>query len=130
MNWTPTHEDPEVIAEMREEVRQALRRRECIQADRLNGEDALRRLLPIAQGDTGQSRRVALVLLGCYNGYRFPLDLTNLRSLDYNLMEDCLAVIRMDANCYQEVHTYFKNGSAIFEQLSSDWNAEKKGGEA
>lgn len=122
-----TNLDPEVSAAMAESFRQMLRRRECIQADRLNGEDALRRLLPIAQGNSGQSRRVALVLLGCYNGYRFPLDLTNLRSLDYNIMEDCLAVLRMDANCYQEVHTYFENGSAIFEQLASDWNAEKKG---
>lgn len=126
MNTTPTHEDPEVKAEMAEHFRQMLRLRECVAADRLNGEDALRRLLPVALGNSGQSRRVAAVLLGCYNGLRFPLDLTNLRSLDYQLMEDCLAVLRMDANCYQEVHTYFENGSQIFEQLASDWNLEKK----
>lgn len=45
-------------------------------------------------------------------------------------MEDCLAVLRMDANCYQEVHTYFENGGQIFEQLASDWNLEKKDGAA
>lgn len=126
MNTGPTHEDPEVKAEMAEHFRQRLRLRECVAADRLNGEDALRRLLPVALGNSGQSRRVASLLLGCYNGTRFPFDLTNLRSLDYTLMEDCLAVLRMDANCYQEVHTYFENGGQIFEQLANDWNQEKK----
>lgn len=100
----------------------------AILADRKAGEAALRRLLPIAQGDTGQSRRVAAVLLGCYNGLRFPLDLTNLRSLDYAILEDVLAVLRMDANAYQEVHCYFKNGGRIFEQLAKDWGFEKEGG--
>ena len=129
MNKPVIHENAHK-AEMDDYARRMNRLRDFIRSDRAEGEAALRRLLPIAQGDSGQSRRVALVLLGCYNGYRFPLDLTNLRSLDYNLMEDCLAVLRMDANPYQEVHTYFENGSAIFEQLASDWNAEKKGGAA
>lgn len=91
-----------------------------VKEDRIAGEAALRRLLPIALNDSGQSIRVAKLLLGCYNGYRFPFDLTNLRSLDYTIMNDCLAVLRMDANCYQEVHCYFENGGRIFEQLADD----------
>ncbi|MCU0988000.1 MAG: hypothetical protein MUE63_00030 [Xanthomonadales bacterium] len=86
--------------------------------DRIAGEKALRRLLPIALRDTGQSNRVARLLLGCYNGRRFPFDLNSLRSLDYEIMSDCLAVLRMDSNALQEVHCYFERGSAIFENLA------------
>lgn len=97
-----------------------------IKDDRVAGETALRRLLPIAQGNCGQSAKVARILLGLYNGHRFPLDLTNLRSLDYAIMEDVLAVLRMDANAYQEVHCYFDNGGRIFEKLADDWNLNEK----
>lgn len=86
-----------------------------------NGEAALRRLLPIATGNSGQSRQVAAVLLGCYNGARFPLDLTNLRSLDFPILEDALAVLRMEANALQKVHCYFERGGPIFEKLAEDW---------
>lgn len=101
-----------------------------IKRDREAGEAALRRLLPIAMGHTGQSRRVAAVLLGCYNGLRFPLDLTSLRSLDYPILDDVLAVLRMDANAYQEVHCYFENGGKVFEKLAEDWGFNKEGGAA
>lgn len=96
-------------------------------AAREAGEAALRRLLPIARHFTGQGERVARILLGLYNGRRFPLDLTNLRSLDDAILDDVLAVLRMDANAYQEVHRYFENGGAIFEQMAKDWGFEQKG---
>lgn len=99
-----------------------------IKRDREAGEAALRRLLPIAMRDTGQSRRVAAVLLGCYNGRRFPLELTDLRSLDYCLLDDVLAVLRMDANAWQEVHCYFENGGRIFEQMAEDWGFNTSAG--
>jgi hypothetical protein len=101
-----------------------------IKDDRVAGEAALRRLLPIAQGSTGQSERVARILLGCYNGIRFPLDLTNLRSLDYEIMEDVMAVLRMDANAYREVHCYFENGGKVFEKMAYDWGFSLKGSAA
>jgi hypothetical protein len=101
-----------------------------IKDDRVAGEAALRRLLPIAQGNCGQSVKVARILLGLYNGHRFPLDLTNLRSLDYPIMEDVMAVLRMDANAYQEVHRYFDHGGLIFEKLADDWGMNKEGGAA
>ena len=85
-----------------------------IKRDRETGEAALRRLLPIAHGHSGQCRSVAAVLLACYNGRRFPLNLTNLRSIDYAILDDVLAVLRMDANALQEVHCYFENGGQIF----------------
>ena len=130
MNTTSTHEDPEVKGTMSDVLSQLKVQRMRIKEARIDGEIALRRLLPVAMGNSGQSRRVACLLLGCYNGTRFPFDLTHLRSLDCALMDDCLAVLRMDANCYQEVHTYFENGGRIFEQLASDWNLEKLVGAA
>ncbi len=122
--------DLELEALMKEYSAKVREQRKKILEDRRLGEEALRRLLPIARRDTGQSRRVAAILLSLYNGHRFPLDMTNLRSLDYEIMEDCLAVIRMDSNAYQEVHNYFEDGGQIFEQLAEDWGFNKqKGGE-
>lgn len=86
------------------------------------GLEALRRLLPIARSDTGQSRIIAHFLLGLYNGFRFKFDLTDFRGLDRALFEDCLAVLRMDFQPAQEVHLYFENGGAIWEQMAKDWN--------
>lgn len=100
-----------------------------IKRDREAGEAALRRLLPIAQGNTGQCRSVAAILLACHNGRRFPLDLTNLRGLDYTILDDVMAVLRMDANAYQEVHCYFDHGGLVFEKLADDWGFNQKGGE-
>lgn len=91
------------------------------------GVAALKRLLPVAQGDTGQSRVIARFLLGCYNGMRFPFDLTDLRSLDYALFDDCMAVLKMDAQPSQEVHCYFDNGGEVFEQLAKDWGLSNDG---
>lgn len=86
------------------------------------GFEALQRLYITACSDTGQSRKVASLLLGLYNGDRFPFDLTDLRGLDDALFEDCMAVLRMDGRiCRQEVHDYFEKGSTKFERLASEW---------
>ena len=95
------------------------------QENREAGEAALKRLLPIAQRDTGQSGVVACFLLGLYNGERFPFDLTELRRLDRKIFEDCLAVLRMDWSPEKEVHRYFERGNEIFEQLAIDWDGNK-----
>ena len=72
--------------------------------------DALIRLWNVTQKhDAGTSggRRAALVLLGLYNGPRFPFDLTELRAMDTNIMEDALAVITEDGRrCQMEVHMW------------------------
>ena len=113
---------PEVIAAfaaMREEREQAERERPAVLSA---GMDALKRLLPIAQGNSDQCRYVASFLLGLYNGTRFPFDLTDFRSVDRKIFNDCLAVLKMDYSPQQEVHTYFPDGGCIFEQLAKDWN--------
>lgn len=96
-----------------------------IKSDRDAGEVVLRRLFQVAQGNSGQCEKVAKLLLGLYNGDRFPFDLTNLRGLDYAILEDCLTVLRMDANAFQEVHLYFQNGGQQFEQLAEDYGLNK-----
>lgn len=101
------------------DARQALR--PTIEAE---GIAALHRLLPIAQSDTGQSRRIAAFLLGLYNGDRFKFNLTDLRGLDYALHDDCLAVLRMDHSPSKEVHRYFDRGSELFENMARDWGLE------
>lgn len=86
------------------------------------GVAALHRLMTVAEGHSGQCRYVAQFLLGCYNGQRFPFDLTSLRALDYALFDDCLAVLKMDCQPKQEVHGYIDNGGVRFELLAKNWN--------
>lgn len=72
--------------------------------------DALIRLWNVTQrhdAGTSGARRAALVLLGLYNGPRFPFDLTELRAVDTNIQRDALAVISEDARrCQREVHSW------------------------
>ncbi|MDO5693665.1 MAG: hypothetical protein Q4G70_14525 [Pseudomonadota bacterium] len=82
---------------------------------------ALRRLYDVAQRDTGQSRVIARFLLGCYNGDRFPFDLTDFRIIDRALFDDCMAVLKMDRQPQQEVHCYFEQGGKNFEKMAKDW---------
>lgn len=88
---------------------------------RAAGIEALRRLLPVAQRCTGQSRIVGRFLLSLYNGNAFPFSLTDLRGLDSGLWDDCLAVLRLDRRPEQEVHEYIENGDQIWSQLKRAW---------
>lgn len=109
--------DAEASASLWEEVMRRQAERPMIEA---KGREALARLIKVAERDTGQSRKVAAFLLGCYNGTRFPFDLTDFRGLDFSLFDDCMTVLRMDYQPRQELHCYFKNGGALFERLAED----------
>ena len=86
------------------------------------GVAALHRLAKVALNDSGQCRFIARFLLGLYNGTRFPFDLTDLRAVDGNLFEDCMLVLRMDARFTEkEVHCYFTEGGALFEEMAARW---------
>lgn len=106
------------IAELRRKNEDRLAALPQIRAD---GVAALQRLLNVALGHSGQCKIVASFLLSCYNGNRFKFDLTDFRCLDHELFEDCLIVLRMDYKPAQEVHTYFKDGGRIWEQMAKDW---------
>lgn len=60
----------------------------------------------MAQRDHGGAQVVGKLLLGLYNGSRFPFDLTELRRLDEQTMHDVLAVILMDSQPAVEVHVH------------------------
>ena len=87
---------------------------------------ALKRLWQIANGGSGQCRYVASFLLGLYSGQRFPFDLTNLRALDTEIVQDCLTVLVMDASrSAAEVHSLLGVPSERFEQLAEDWGIKE-----
>ena len=85
------------------------------------GIQALARLVPVALRDSGQSRTVGRFLLGLYSGQDFPFTLTDLRSLDVGLFDDCIAVLRLDNVPELEVHEYLPKGQMIFNQLREYW---------
>lgn len=78
---------------------------------------ALQRLVPVAMNGTGQSRVVGRFMLGLYNGRGYPFDLTELRLLDGELFDDCLAVLRLDNSPEREVHEWLKDGDKVFAEL-------------
>ena len=88
---------------------------------RAKGEAALRRRVEVAHGHSGQCKVIAYFLLGCYNGLRFPFDLTDLRVSVQELRDDCMTVLKMDARPLQEVHCDFPNGGEQFEALADTW---------
>lgn len=83
--------------------------------------------------DTSGGRICARVLLGLYNGPRFPFDLTHLRGLDTPLSTAALAVITADATrCQMEVHEWLnritgrRDFGARFEHLAHTIRAPKR----
>lgn len=91
------------------------------QHDREQGLASLRHLYQMAQGHSGQCRYIARFLMGLYNGTRFPFDLTDLRCIDLDLFEHCMAVLRMDRQPEREVHAYFEDGGSKWENMGSNW---------
>ncbi|MBU0945351.1 MAG: hypothetical protein KJ804_12155 [Proteobacteria bacterium] len=83
--------------------------------------EAVKNLLPLAQGDTGGSRIAAMVLLSAYNGREFPLDITELCGLDLDHYFDAMIVIRGRVELQTEPQTLIKDGSRIFESLWQNW---------
>lgn len=70
-------------------------------------QDALAQIFELAMtcNDTGGGSTAARLLLGLYNGHRFPFALTDLRRLDHSNLEAALIVLLMDAYRFQaEVH--------------------------
>ena len=56
--------------------------------------------------DTGGGGTCGRLLLGIYNGTRFPFDLTDLRRLDDARHDAAMTVLRMDSRrTYAEIHT-------------------------
>lgn len=110
-----------VVARFAKQDREREEYERQLPAIRERGEAALRRLLPIAQGHSGQCRHVAAFLLSLYNGNRFKFDLTDLRCVDRAIFDDCIAVLQMDFQHLKEVHLYFPKGGQVWEDLAHQW---------
>lgn len=89
-------------------------------------------LTQVHQGTSG-ARAAAGVLLGLYNGIRFPFDLTDLRVLDEPHFEAAMAVIRCDGQrCHMEVHAWLNQLTGRhdfgmrFEHLAHEWRRKGK----
>jgi hypothetical protein len=109
-------QQPEAVNDFLQQIRELETERQAVTNA---GIPALLRLAKIAEGDTGQAATVRCLLLGLYNGYRFPFNLITLRGLDKALFDDCMAVLKLDARAArQEVHQYFDNGGALFEKFA------------
>lgn len=88
------------------------------------GIPALLRLVKVALSDTGQSQVCGRFLLGLYNGPCYRFDLTDLRRLDAVLFDDCMSVLRMDANPVREIHNLIEDGDVVFRRLRMYWATE------
>jgi hypothetical protein len=64
---------------------------------------------------TGQTIRIARFLGAIYNGYEYSFDLIDLRALDDELANACLAYLNYDRLGIDEVHVHLKGGG---EQLN------------
>lgn len=90
--------------------------------DKDAGIDSLATLLDVAQCDAGQAWVIARFLAGLYKGDDFPFDLTELRRLDEDLFEHCMAVLRLDHRPAAEIHNYFPGGAARWQMLINQWS--------
>lgn len=97
--------------------------------------EALIQLWNVTQIHLGTSgaRAAAGVLLGLYNGSRFPFDLTDLRVLDASNLEAAMAVMHGDASSWQmEVHEWLnqltgrRDFGQRFEHLAHEWGRKGK----
>lgn len=70
---------------------------------------------------TSGAKACAGVLLGLYNGQRFPMDLTDLRLLDEHLLQAAVDVIHSDATRCQ------RDFGQRFEHLAHEYACFKKG---
>jgi len=59
---------------------------------------------------TGQAGRLVRFLAGVYNGSDYPFDLTDLRALDTELANACLAYLNYDRLAKREVHRHLSGG--------------------
>lgn len=84
--------------------------------------DALRRLIQIAKGDTGQSRKVASFLLAWWNASTCGgFDLTDLWGVDTTIRKDMLDVLALVGRSQLYPHGLDLSLRADFEQILAAW---------
>lgn len=114
------------LAEAHNGTTSAQRAAEVRAQDKDAGLDSLVHLLAFTESDVGQAAVIARFLAGLYNGTDFPFDMTDLRGLDGDLFEHCLAVLRLDNRPTTEVHGYIPNGEARWEKMIAQWGLDDR----
>lgn len=101
-----------------------------VQADEL---EILSRFFFLAWQHSHSGAKVAAgLLLGMYNGTRFPFDLTDLRLLDEGNLNDALQLMRFDSRPRMEVHEWLdqlygrSDFGERFENLAHIWRKKGK----
>ncbi|WP_455285943.1 DUF7673 family protein [Cupriavidus necator] len=89
------------------------------------GLDSLAYLVNFAEGNSRQAGAVARFLIGLDNGLDFPFNLTDLRELDADLFEHCLALLRLNYNATVDIHQYFPDGDELFQGLIRHWHLDQ-----
>jgi hypothetical protein len=80
----------------------------------------------------GGARVAAKLLLSLYNGPRFPFDMTELRCLDGQMLNDALDLMRFDSRPRMEVHEWLnqlygrRDFGERFEHLAHFWRMKGK----
>lgn len=82
---------------------------------------AILKLAPAAQGDTGGAMAAAQVLLSAYNGNAYQLNIVDLCNLDKDHYQAALAVIRGRKELGAEPQNLIENGDQIFKELRKQW---------
>lgn len=116
----PSHTEIMKMRRLQEAAKLELRRTRAEDA----GIPALRRLIAVAQGSSGQSRICANFLLSLNDCSVFTFKLIELRNLDMHLWEDCMLVLKLDQRPRAEIHCLIENGHSIWEELQSTWKAQ------
>lgn len=75
-----------------------------------------------SSGDSGGECAARKLLLGLYDGSKYPFDLSELQRLDDEYFEDAMNCIRLRVRHRIEPHEFFINGSAIFKRLTGSGN--------
>lgn len=116
----PSHAEIMKMRGLQEIAKLELRRTRAADA----GIPALKRLIAVAQGSSGQSRICANFLLSLNDCSAFTFKLIELRNLDMNLWEDCMLVLKLDQSPRAEIRYMIENGHFIWEELESTWKAQ------
>ena len=82
---------------------------------------SVKRLVEVASSDTGAASAAAQVLLACYNDRNWQLNVMDLGSLDYSLMQDAFIVMRGWLFLHEYPHNVIEDGQEIFTSLEDQW---------
>jgi hypothetical protein len=78
--------------------------------------EAARRLWAHANSETWHARRTGAFLLSLYDGLKYPVSLSSLAVLDYNVYCDCIAVL--DMHYHDKFYMYLGATDDEFVQLA------------